>query len=228
MTVELILGAVALLIAIGFSLTNKMSKAQTEQRGPLLRRFGEENGFSFIPSEPEFSKRIEHFQFFDRAFDDRGASVLRKTCEEVPVEMVDYDFHIEVSRRKLRRCYTLVHLPFESQLPHFIIEPKRARVQPKFLSFASGVEFDSHPEFSARYHLHGEIDYAVRAFFTDHLLDYFEEMFVNYLEVGPHGILYIPTNSVLPPESIESIVVKALHIRNTLLSDGAWSNGSSE
>lgn len=70
---------------------------------------------------------------------------------------------------------TVTFIKGELVLPQFLLRPEniKDKVLDRFKSV--DIDFDSHPQFSETYQLEAVDEAATRAFFTDQLLDYFEQ-----------------------------------------------------
>jgi MFS superfamily sulfate permease-like transporter len=141
-----------------------------------LRKFGETEGYYFLPQPINNKNKFKGFQY------KPGSTFL---YEENILTRYNNDFKFEVSDIHIRegarhsgddRIITMACITdYDPVLPTFRLEKEDFWDKISVTEIYKDIDFDSHAKFSSRYLLKGPDEAAIRTFFTPEIIEFFEE-----------------------------------------------------
>ena len=151
-----------------------ISNARDRKRSQAVTRVAQEIGFSFEGdkwSDPEQGPDLET-ALFQKGSVRYFENIMTGSSDELRASLFDYSFLTGGERETHTNTQTVATFSKSGfGLPEFELTPVNASISN---SQHTEIRFDSHPEFSQRYQLHGPDELGTREAFTPALLSYLE------------------------------------------------------
>ncbi|MCZ2343972.1 MAG: hypothetical protein LC104_19570 [Bacteroidales bacterium] len=141
-----------------------------------LAELAEELGFDFeAESSSPLADELRALYLFQQGRQPRVRNHLHGTTTELDVSIFDYSYTLGSGKNRQVVTQTVVCFRAESlQLPAFTLRPESFWHRIGQLFGIKDIHFDSHPQFSRAFLLQGVDEEAIRAVFTESVLDFFE------------------------------------------------------
>lgn len=145
-------------------------------RAERLERAAEAQGFSFARGhDAPLVAGLQNFHLFTRDGAGRTSNVMRGEADGVGYTLFDYRYVDGNGEHRSTCRQTVVVMEHEGwRLPRFHMEPVNFTTRLNRMMGSRRLDFESHPDFSRRYHLHGKDTFSMERLFTDELLDFCE------------------------------------------------------
>jgi hypothetical protein len=189
------------------------------RRREAAEQVARELGFQFSPGGDQETFQELHdqrFDLFQRGRPHQFSNVLRRQGQDGEMLLFDYTYSTRSGKHHHTHYTTAVMLRLSRlNLPDFMLRPEHAldRLAAKFGKV--DINFDHRPEFSKHFHLSGDDEAAIRALFTDRLMDALERrpaqelMPLRTIEAHGNTLLVYHSDKLLGPEQWPELVNQA-------------------
>lgn len=176
-------------------------------RQVALRTFSEANDYAFYPQKVRNALKYKDFPI-----QSGGAkilyeeNVLSRYTDLAKVEVSDMTLTEGARQAKSDTHITVAHISeAEVPIPDFALEPEG--LWSKFSELVGGkdIDFADHPDFSKKYYLRGPNETAVRDFFTEDIIRFFEMHGEVHVECHRHRLLVYTKRDLLELPEIEAL-----------------------
>ena len=162
------------IVVISVIVSNKMEKQRTDQ----LSRIAEEMGFSFEPDGAAvLTTGLSGLPVFNKGHSKKTKNVMTKMVRETEVTLLDHYYTVGSGKhaQHYRHTVAIFHGDEDACFPEFQMQPENFFHKIGSLFGYQDIDFDSHPKFSKRYLIRGSNEDAIRATFSQTVLDFFEQ-----------------------------------------------------
>lgn len=196
----------------------RLASAAAKRRAEALARVAETLGFT-LAAEVAFGS-VPGFAAFPLASRGHSRAVRNLLTGRLDgLDLAAFDYKYVTGSGKHRHTHRLsvvsVALP-GARLPPFSLQPESIWNKIGALFGSRDINFDSHPEFSRRYHLRADTEEAVRAVFQDPVLHHFETLDGVSVEAGGAGFILYRQDRVLEPERMGDALHEAVGLARML------------
>jgi hypothetical protein len=227
---------------------------EEKRRRSAIVAWAGQNGFSILSAERRDAAKTLPAALLKLPFFARGESsatdyVLKKTKVGYEVLLFDYEYtklglrdpnwFFQRARIPVRHTIVAFELP-GARLPAFELRPERFWDHVTAVPGREDIAFESHPGFSAAYHLSGADPQAIRQILRDNVLSWFDanpNLFVEgcgerLLTYRPRDVPFLSLDATkrIPPQELSEYVATATEVFELLrgcldprLSDGKTS-----
>ncbi|HMJ71291.1 MAG TPA: SulP family inorganic anion transporter [Cyclobacteriaceae bacterium] len=180
---------------------------ELNERQVSLRSFAEANDYTFYPQ-----KVRNPLKYKDFPIQNGGArilyeeNVLSRYTDLAKVEVADMTLTEGALQAKSDTHITVAHISeTDMPIPDFALEPEG--LWSKFSELVGGkdIDFIDHPDFSKKYYLRGNNEAAVREFFSEDLVRFFESHDEVHVECHRHRLLVYMKRDLLELPAIEAL-----------------------
>lgn len=179
----------------------KLSPRQIE-----LRKFAGTADFAFYPQRVRNAMKYKDFPVQKGAKLQYEENILSKYGEHARYEVSDITLSEGAMQAQHDTVLTVLYVSeLEVNVPDFALEPEGLWSKLSEMSGGKDIDFKDHPEFSRHYYLRGENEQAVRNFFNDSLIKFFEEHEEIHVECHKHKLLIYKKRDVLNIEEIVQV-----------------------
>lgn len=178
------------------------------KRQIILRDFAERHDFTFYPMTIRNMVKYKDFPI------EKGTRILYE--ENVLSNYTDFG-RIEISDITLTEGVrmdqedTKVTVILLSEMaftvPDFSLEPEHLWTKLSELSFGKDIDFQNHPIFSKKYYLRGEDESALREFFNERCISFFESHGNIHMESHRNKLLIYKKKETLEASEIEEVLL---------------------
>jgi len=178
-------------------------QVELNARQVALRGFAESNEYVFYPQKVRNALKYKDFPI------QTGGSkilyeenVLSRYTDLAKVEVSDMTLTEGAGQAKSDTHITVVHVSeIEQPIPDFALEPEGLWSKLSELVGGKDIDFDDHPSFSEKYYLRGNDETAIRQFFGENLIRFFENHDEIHVECHKHRLLiYLRRDLLETPE----------------------------
>jgi MFS superfamily sulfate permease-like transporter len=184
--------------------TTRVIQMELDARQVAFRSFAEANEYTFYPQKVRNALKYKDFPIQTGANILYEENVLSRYTDLARIEVSDMTLTEGALQAKSDTHITVSHISeIEIPIPDFALEPEG--LWSKVSEFASGkdIDFTDHPNFSKKYYLRGPDEDAVRNFFTDNLIRFFESHDEIHVECHKHRLLIYVKRDLLELPEIE-------------------------
>ena len=151
-----------------------------KQRTKRLKQLSESMFFTFdgeySDEDGAFLQSLGHLALFRKK--DQGAwNVMHGKANGVTIAIFDHRYSSgSTNSRRVSEQTVIVFQSDQLQLPHFTmrLESVAHKLSTSILGYRD-IDFEGHPNFSGKYHLHGNDEEGIRKVFTDRVVHFFEQ-----------------------------------------------------
>ena len=187
---------------------------QERKRRKELGEIAESLGLEYMPDgNNQLLSHISDFALFNSGRSRKNTKVISGETDEVRIAIFDYQYTTGSGKNSHTHHQSVVALQSSKlMMPRFRMRPEGMFDKLGSLVGANDIDFDSHPNFSRMFVLKGDDEEAIRKFFTNDLLNFFED-YTGYSVEGRDGalILYRPGKRIKPAE-IKDYLAKAYEV----------------
>ena len=193
----------ALLGAIAY-LSYRAEKKRTEE----LKLLAHELGFEFAPTgDDAILQSLSKFHLFSQGHSHKLANVMRGMSNNLDVAVFDYKYVTGHGKGRRTWNHSVICFRFDGPpLPAFSLRPENIWHKIGSWFGYKDINFESHPAFSKAYLLRGGDENAIRALFTDALLDFYEQKPGLSTEGSGNTLLYYQHAVRLEPQAIRGFM----------------------
>ena len=169
-----------------------------------LRTFANENDYTFFPQKIRSAHKYKGFPIHQGTKILYEENILEKYLDLGRISVSDVTLS-EGARQVQSDTHITLVLATEIDLPipDFALEPEGLWSKFSELSGAKDIDFMQYPEFSKKYFLRGENDAAIREFFTDPVIRFFENREEMHVECHKHKLLIYKKRDLLEVSEIQ-------------------------
>lgn len=183
-----------------------------------LRSFSETNEYAFYPQKVRNALKYKDFPIQTGAKILYEENVLSRYTDLARIEVSDMTLTEGALQAKSDTHITVAHISeIEVPIPDFALEPEGLWSKVSELVGGKDIDFEAHPDFSAKYYLRGPDEGAVRNFFGENLIRFFETHDQIHVECHKHRLLIYTKRDLLELAEIELLekfsedLVKVIH-----------------
>ncbi len=193
-------------------ITGRIKKRITKRQIRLLR-LANANGWSFDREVDWNTSYLRNFHFFDsRPIEMKSNSLQGQDVENnVQWEIADivFDEGAMLALEVYQTTVQIVRLP--SPIPRFIIDKEglfnKIFNQMKVFSGGGGdINFVKYAGFSAKFHLSGEDENAIRAFFTEDLIQFLEKNEIHHIESNGEALMIFKYLHIARTDEVQNML----------------------
>jgi MFS superfamily sulfate permease-like transporter len=176
----------------------KLSPRQLE-----LRNFAENNELAYFPQRIKTAAKYKDFPIHNGHKIPFEENMLVKYGNHAKVEITDITIQQGARQSQQEWSMTIVQLSdIEIPIPDFALEPEG--LFSKLFESVEGrdIDFENHPEFSKKYYLRSNNEEAVRAFFTEPILQFLENREEMHIECHRNRLVFFKKRELLQPGEI--------------------------
>ncbi|MEP2936526.1 MAG: SulP family inorganic anion transporter [Gilvibacter sp.] len=157
------------------------------RRQRTLEELAKDYHISYTPGENHDCAFLRDFLFFKTKSIDYIYNSL--TGEDASFKMFDVHYSEgEFIAKEVIRA-SMLHLRLSREIPIFSLDRETLLQRVYSLAGFTDINLDNHPDFSKRFYLRGEDHEAIRAFFTDELVHFFESNPYYHIESNGTSLL---------------------------------------
>ena len=173
----LIVAAVSVAGLVVVAVVHSFLRRAAAKRLAALTHVAADLGFDFAPADAAaLPEEFAGYWLFAHGDTKRSSNHFRGTTADLDVLIFDYRYTTGHGKNRQTHQQTIVRFRHaELDLPRFTLRPESFWHKVGALFGASDINFDSHPGFSKAYLLKGNREDAIRALFSEPVLDYFQE-----------------------------------------------------
>jgi len=168
-----------------------------------LRKFAESKDYVFYPQKIRNLMKYREFPIQKGNKVLYEENILSKYLDQGKFETSDITLSEGVRQEQKDIHVTVLHISeIEIAIPDFALEPEG--LWSKFSELAGGkdIDFAAHPVFSKKYYLRGENEVAIRDFFSESLIHFFENREEMHVECHKNKLLIYKKRDLLEPSEI--------------------------
>lgn len=193
-------------------ITDRVNKRITK-RQIRLQKIANTNGWSFDREVDWNTSYLRNFRFFDlRPIERKSNSLQGKDLDyNAQWEIADivFDEGAMLALEVYQTTVQIVRLP--SRIPQFIIDKEGLfdKIFERVRAFTRSnrdIDFITHPGFSNKFHLSGEDEDAIRAFFTDDLIRFLEENEIFHIESTGEALMIFKYVHIARTEEVQNML----------------------
>ena len=206
----LIFLAVALFVIGGIGIAMWQEKKRRKEMGEAAESLGLEYS---VDGHSQLLSQIADFSLFNSGRSRKNTKVITGETDEVRIAIFDYQYTTGSGKNSHTHHQSVIAL----QSPKLVMPRFRMRPEGMFdklgsMVGAADIDFESHPNFSRMFVLRGDDEEAIRRFFSNELLNFFEG-YSGYSVEGRNGalILYRPGKRIRPDE-VKDFLARAYEV----------------
>ncbi len=165
------------------------SKAELSKRQKALRLYARKLEWEFDHNEFYDFTEFKQFKFFKTKPIDRARNKLIGAVGRIEIILADLDYHEGEFISRESRHSTMVILRLPRQIPHFVMDQELLLDRVAHLAGFTDINFYLHPDFSKTFKLKGHDEKAMRQFFDDELIEFFQSNKAFHLESNGDELL---------------------------------------
>lgn len=177
----------------------KLSPRQIE-----IRALAEKGGYFFYPQKVRNAIKYKGFPIQKGSKVQFEENVLSKYTDYGKVDISDLSLSEAAWQNYGDTQITVLHVSdIEVMIPDFSLEPEG--LWSKFSEVAGGkdIDFSDHPDFSKKYYLRGEDEAAIRGFFNENVIHFFENREEMHVECHRHKLLIYKKRDLMEPSEMD-------------------------
>ncbi|NVK28299.1 MAG: SulP family inorganic anion transporter [Flavobacteriia bacterium] len=185
--------------------------APTEE-GPLssrqeaLAELAEAEGYEYRPHVLYSGQPFYAFQYFRSSQIEGQRNRLTGELEGLPFVLSDVDYHEGEFVARGTSHSTMLSMEVDGKVPQFVLDRERLLDRVASLAGFSDINFEEHPKFSAKFHLQGANESAIRSFFSDELIDLLNENPYYHIEARGQHILIFEKERLAGANEIKGLI----------------------
>jgi hypothetical protein len=185
------------------------------KRTEALKAVAADLNFEFFPGGNATTlAELSGFGLFQLGRSRALTNLMQGEAESLSISLFEYAYTTGSGKQQHRHVQTVfVAHQAGMQLPGFTLRPQSFWHRVGNLLGSKDIAFDTHPTFSKNYILNGSDEDAIRAVFTETVLDYFSTHLDLHIEVNGERILYYRSDRA-KPEEFRDFMAKGFEILN--------------
>lgn len=186
---------------------SKQRTADFEQQAHAL-------GLQFNAEGGEVKNSLAGMKLMRTGRNQRARNLISGDSGDVKISIFDYLYTTGSGKNKRTHAQTVVALESSAiQAPVFSMRQQNAFLD-KIGKFFGGqdIDFETHPKFSEMFVLQGDNEVAVRNFFTDDLLSFFETKVGHSVEGAPGRMILYKNGVRTDPDGVKDQLASAYEV----------------
>ncbi|NQT63774.1 MAG: hypothetical protein HQ556_12500 [Candidatus Marinimicrobia bacterium] len=168
--------------------------------------------FSRLP-DPQLLPSLRAFPLFSQGHSKKAFNVMSGMADEIEITMFDYRYTTGGGKNQHTHNQTVVLLKSSFlEVPPFSLKPQNVLHNIGKAFGYQDIDFDSHPVFSEKYLLRSTDEPVVREFFTDDILEYYEQCPGLSTEAGGDRLIFFRASKKVKPEDLPNFLKDGFHI----------------
>ena len=210
MEIALFVVGIVALIAGAIWLASYLEKKRTEK----MRAAADSLGLTFEAEQAhEMIQALAHFPLFQAGHSKRVRNVIAGSEGGVDFKLFDYRYTTGHGKNSHTWIQTVLLMRSSRlTLPPFTLRPENIFHKIGSAFGYQDIDFDSHPTFSKKYLLRGEIEPEIRNVFAPHVLDYFEQNHNLTVEGVQGELLFYKGMRRLKPEELRPLIDDGIRV----------------
>jgi len=204
------LGVLALLV-LGFIVTVFLAKKRKKELKQLADTLHFSFDDEFTDEDDALLKSLNHLTLFRQSRSQGAWNVMRGQTDDIAVTIMDHRYSSGSSSsgrtRKVSEQTVIVLQSDLLSLPSFTLRPEDLahKISTAMLGYRD-INFDDHPAFSKRYHLHGNDEESIRQIFSEGVLAYFEQQGKVMADGSGDSLLFCRLGKTVAAKDIKSFL----------------------
>ena len=163
--------------------------------------------WNYLPDPVSNYGELERFLYFKTKWINFRYNNLESKSKDFLLFDLSYSEGAFIAKEDLRSTFLQIKVP--EKIPVFALDKENFMTNIMQLSGLKDIDFKNHPDFSKRFYLRGEDEKAIRAFFTDNLIYFFESHPAYYLESDGDSLLIRSKERLASIQEIKQILAFA-------------------
>ena len=177
------------------------------KRQKLLQKLSTILDWNYLPDPISNYDDLERFFYFKTKWINFRYNNLESKNKEFLLFDLSYSEGAFIAKEDLRSTFLQIKVP--KKMPVFALDKENFMTTILHLSGMDDIDFKKNPDFSRRFYLRGEDEKAIRAFFTDDLIYFFESHPTFYLESNGDSLLIRSKERLASIQEIKQILAFA-------------------
>lgn len=177
------------------------------KRQKLLQKLSTILDWNYLPDPISNYDDLERFFYFKTKWINFRYNNLESKNKEFLLFDLFYSEGAFIAKEDLRSTFLQIKVP--KKMPVFALDKENFMTTILHLSGMHDIDFKKNPDFSRRFYLRGEDEKAIRAFFTDDLIYFFESHPAYYLESNGDSLLIRSKERLASIQEIKQILAFA-------------------
>ena len=177
------------------------------KRQKLLQKLSTILDWNYLPDPISNYDDLERFFYFKTKWINFRYNNLESKNKEFLLFDLSYSEGAFIAKEDLRSTFLQIKVP--KKMPVFALDKENFMTTILHLSGMDDIDFKKNPDFSRRFYLRGEDEKAIRAFFTDDLIYFFESHPAYYLESNGVSLLIRSKERLASIQEIKQILAFA-------------------
>jgi carbonic anhydrase len=177
------------------------------KRQKLLQKLSTILDWNYLPDPISNYDDLERFFYFKTKWINFRYNNLESKNKEFLLFDLSYSEGAFIAKEDLRSTFLQIKVP--KKMPVFALDKENFMTTILHLSGMHDIDFKKNPDFSRRFYLRGEDEKAIRAFFTDDLIYFFESHPTFYLESNGDSLLIRSKERLASIQEIKQILAFA-------------------
>ena len=177
------------------------------KRQKLLQKLSTILDWNYLPDPISNYDDLERFFYFKTKWINFRYNNLESKNKEFLLFDLSYSEGAFIAKEDLRSTFLQIKVP--KKMPVFALDKENFMTTILHLSGMHDIDFKKNPDFSRRFYLRGENEKAIRAFFTDDLIYFFESHPAYYLESNGDSLLIRSKERLASIQEIKQILAFA-------------------
>ena len=177
------------------------------KRQKLLQKLSTILDWNYLPDPISNYDDLERFFYFKTKWINFRYNNLESKNKEFLLFDLSYSEGAFIAKEDLRSTFLQIKVP--KKMPVFALDKENFMNTILHLSGMDDIDFKKNPDFSRRFYLRGEDEKAIRAFFTDDLIYFFESHPAFYLESNGDSLLIRSKERLASIQEIKQILAFA-------------------
>jgi hypothetical protein len=210
MEIALLIIFLVALVGGAIWLANHLEKKRTEK----MRAAAMNLGLTFEAEQAqEMVGQLSHFPLFQAGHTKRLRNVIAGSEGGVEFKLFDYRYTTGSGKNSHTWHQTVLMMrSARLRLPAFTLRPENIFHKIGGVFGYQDIDFDSHPNFSKKYLLRGQVEGDIRNTFAPHVLDFFDQNHDITLEGLQGEMIYYKQARKLSPEELRPLIEGGLYI----------------
>jgi MFS superfamily sulfate permease-like transporter len=177
-----------------------------DSRQVVLRKFSEENEYTFYPQRVRNAIRYKDFPIQQGARIQYEENILEKYLENGRITVSDVTLSEGAGQAQSESRITLVQVAeTDFLIPDFALEPESLWSRLSELTHGKDIDFTAHQQFSKKYYLRGDSEEQIRNFFSNGVISFLESKEAVHIECHRNKLLFYTKRQLLQPHEIAAL-----------------------
>ncbi len=177
------------------------------KRQKLLQKLSTILDWNYLPDPISDYDDLERFFYFKTKWINYRYNNLESKNKEFLLFDLSYSEGAFIAKEDLRSTFLQIKAP--KKMPIFALDKENFMTTILHLSGMHDIDFEKNPDFSKRFYLRGEDEKAIRSFFTNDLIYFFESHPTYYLESSGVNLLIRSKERLASIQEIKQILAFA-------------------